>query len=157
MRKANMRKQNPISEDLIAPCGMNCAVCSRYLAYVNNLKRSHCVGCRPRNEKCTYLFEKCAGINHGARGDAPFCFECDQYPCQHINRMDDRYRINYGMSPKDNLESVRKMGICKFIKEEYKKHGCSTCGGLISVHNGKCFECDTITRLVEKRSRKVRR
>ena len=28
---------NPISEELIAPCGMNCAVCSRYLAYLNDL------------------------------------------------------------------------------------------------------------------------
>ena len=27
---------------------------------------------------------------------------------------------------------------------------CLECGGLISVHNGKCFQCDTITRLVEK-------
>ena len=32
--KTKMKKLNPISEKLIAPCGMNCAICSRYLAYV---------------------------------------------------------------------------------------------------------------------------
>ncbi|TAL24847.1 MAG: DUF3795 domain-containing protein [Nitrospirae bacterium] len=59
----NMKRASPIAETLIAPCGMNCAICSRYLAYVYNLKRSQCVGCRPRNEKCAYLFGKCRGID----------------------------------------------------------------------------------------------
>ena len=58
------------------------------------------------------------------------------------------------MSVKDNLEYIKKMGIDKFIKEQYKKYRCSKCGGLISIHNRKCFKCDTITRLVEKYNRK---
>jgi len=64
--------------------------------------------------------------------------------------MDDRYRNNYKMSVKDNLEYINKMGIGKFIKEQYSKYRCSECGGLISIHNRKCFKCDSITRLVEK-------
>lgn len=43
-----MKNSNPIPEELIAPCGMNCALCSRYLAFVNKLKRSQCIGCRIR-------------------------------------------------------------------------------------------------------------
>ncbi len=148
-----MKKTNTISEELIAPCGMNCGICSRYLAYVNNLKRSQCSGCRPENKKCSYLFKKCSGINHELKGNAnaTFCFECEQYPCRQINRMDDRYRKNYKMSVKDNLENISKKGIDKFIKEQYKKYSCSNCGGLISIHNRKCFKCDTITKLVEKK------
>jgi len=145
-----MKKTNPISKELVAPCGMNCAICSRYLSHVNGLKRSQCIGCRPRNKRCSYLFEKCTGINNTLKGNAVFCFECDQYPCKQINRMDDRYRINYKMSVKDNLEYISEMGIDKFIKEQYRKYHCSKCGGLISIHNKKCFECDAITRLVEK-------
>ena len=147
-----MKRTNPSPEELIAPCGMNCAICSRYLSYVNNLKRSQCTGCRPGNKKCTYLFGKCSGINSALKGNgtAGFCFECDKYPCKQINRMDDRYRNNYKMSVKDNLEYINKMGIGKFIKEQYRKYRCSKCGGLISIHNRKCFNCDTITRLVEK-------
>ena len=64
--------------------------------------------------------------------------------------MDDRYRSNYKMSVKDNLEYINKMGIGKFIEEQYRKYRCSKCGGLISIHNRKCFKCDSITRLVEK-------
>ena len=144
---------NSISEDLIAPCGMNCAICSRYLSYVNDLKRSQCTGCRPGNKSCEYLFKKCSGINHASSGNAVFCFECDQYPCKQINRMDDRYRKNYEMSVKENLENIRSKGMENFIAEQYEKHHCSKCGGLISVHNRKCFECDTVTRLIEKRDR----
>jgi len=151
-----MRKFNPNIEELIAPCGMNCAICSRYLSYVNSLNRTQCTGCRPGNKKCSYLFEKCSGINGALKGNATasFCFECDQYPCKQINRMDNRYRSNYKMSVKDNLECIKKMGVDKFAKEQYEEYHCTKCGGLISIHNSKCFKCDTITRLVEKRNKK---
>ena len=146
-----MKKSDSISEELIAPCGMNCAICSRYLAYINNLKRSQCASCRPENKKCSYLFEKCSGINNDVlTNDAVFCSKCGQYPCKEINRMDKRYRKNYKMSVKDNLEDINKMGIGKFIKKEYEKYRCKKCGELISIHNRKCFKCDTVTRLVEK-------
>ena len=142
---------NPISEKLIAPCGMNCAVCSRYLSYVNNMKRSRCIGCRPGNRICTYLFEKCKGVNNGIpTGNAVFCFECGRYPCEQIIRMEKRYKKNYRMSVKDNLDCIKRKGMHKFVDEQYGKHQCLKCGGLISIHNGKCFKCDPVTRLVEK-------
>ena len=149
-----MIKHNPITEELIAPCGMNCAVCSRYLAYKNNLKRSQCRGCRAENKNCTYLLEKCTGSSDRAAGNAAFCFECSQYPCKEINRMDSRYRKNYNMSIKDNLDYIRKNGISRFIKSQYREYRCTECGGVISVHNRKCFKCNTITRLVEKINKK---
>jgi hypothetical protein len=151
-----MEESNPISEELVAPCGMNCAICSRYLSFVNNLKRSECVGCRPRNEPCEYLFKKCTGINHTSEDNVAFCYECDQYPCKQINRMDDRYRENYGMSVKDNLGHINQMGIEDFIEEQYRIHRCPKCNGLVSIHNRKCFVCDTVTRLVEKRNKQYR-
>lgn len=141
--------KNPIAKELIAPCGMNCAICSRYLSHLNNLKRSQCAGCRPRNQKCSYLFEKCTGVNQSAGGNTVFCFKCDIYPCKQINRMDDRYRKNYMMSIKDNLEFIKENGIDSFIAEQYRKYRCSKCGGLMSIHNRKCFHCDTVTKLIE--------
>jgi len=144
------RIKKPITKALIAACGMNCGICSNYLAYVNNFKRSQCKGCRPRNQRCTYLFGKCTGINKTAKSSAAFCFECNQYPCKQINRMDDRYRSNYGMSPKNNLDFIQKNGVDMFIQEQYKKYQCSKCNEMISIHNRKCFKCDTITKLVEQ-------
>ena len=145
-----MSEKKPISIELIAPCGMNCAVCSKYLAYLNNLDRPQCSGCRVRNTSCTYLLEKCAGISKGPTRDAAFCFDCEQYPCQGIERIDKRYRENYGMSVMLNLERIQEVGIEQFTAEQYQKHKCDSCGNLISVHNRKCFKCDAVTRLVEK-------
>jgi len=54
------------------------------------------------------------------------------------------------MSVKENLGCIKNMGIDSFIEEQYKKYRCSRCNGLISIHNRKCFKCDTIARLVEK-------
>jgi ribosomal protein L40E len=68
--------------------------------------------------------------------------------------MDERYRKNYKMSIKDNLEYINKMGLGNFIEAQYGKYQCSRCGGLISIHNSKCFKCDTITKLVEKPKKK---
>ncbi len=42
------------------------------------------------------------------------------------------------------------MGIDKFLEQQYKKYRCSMCDCLISIHNRKCFKCDTINKLVEK-------
>lgn len=147
-----MTKPSPAKEALIAPCGMNCAICSNYLAYVNGLNKSQCSGCRPGNKKCTYLFEKCTGINHTLEGNtnAKFCYECNQYPCKETERMDQRYRNNYGISVKDNLERIKNNGVTDFVAEQYDEHHCPECGGMVSVHNRKCFKCEIITKLVDK-------
>jgi hypothetical protein len=136
---------------LVAPCGMYCAVCSRYLAQRNGLRRSRCPGCRLRNEPCAYLFGRCTGRNHAAKtGAAAFCFTCDQYPCRVLRQVDRRYRENFGMSFLENLESIRAKGLPAFLAEQSRRHACPRCGELRSVHNGKCFRCEPVTRLIEK-------
>jgi hypothetical protein len=152
-----MKKPTPISESLIAPCGMNCAICSRYLAHINNLKRSKCTGCRASKKTCTYLFKECGGPKNNSTDNPAFCFECDRYPCEQIDRMDKRYILGYGMSIKENLEYIRKYGVAKFTREQYRKYHCQRCLGMISIHNRKCFKCDPITRLVEKLNADVKR
>ena len=54
------------------------------------------------------------------------------------------------MSVKDNLEEIRDKGISRFIENQQSKYSCPKCDGLISIHNRKCFNCDKVTKLVEK-------
>jgi lipopolysaccharide biosynthesis regulator YciM len=49
------------------------------------------------------------------------------------------------MSMIENLTFIKKNGIEKFIKSQYRKYRCKKCGELISVHNKKCFKCETVT------------
>ena len=149
-----MKKKPAPPDELIAPCGLNCATCSKYLSYTHDLKRSQCRGCRAENKKCSYLFQKCSGINSSQMGtsSAPFCFKCDQYPCDQIDRMDRSYRNSFGVSIRNNLDDIRTKGSAAFFEEQSEQYRCARCGDTISIHNRKCFSCDDITRLVEKRT-----
>lgn len=132
--------------NLVAPCGMDCGVCSAYLAYVNHLptKRAaitHCPGCRIRPKHCAYLKGHCVPLSQGEVG---FCFECADYPCAHLRHIDRRYRTTYGMSFLENLDVIQSSGIDAFIAHQQLRYACPHCGELRSVHNGKCFACESV-------------
>jgi hypothetical protein len=134
------------NRDLIAPCGMNCGICSGYLAYSRNIPRKrgkivHCVGCRPRNKRCAFLKGYCARLRDGEIG---FCFECIDFPCYRLSRLDRRYWEKFGMSMIENLNEIKKNGIDKFLENQREKYRCPKCGGVICIHNKKCFDCQKI-------------
>jgi len=136
-------------EQLIAPCGMNCALCSRYLAFKNNLpkvkgKIMHCEGCRKLNRQCAFIKKQCEDNKKILKGNIDFCFECNCFPCDKLKKLDKRYQSKYNMSMIENLTEIKAEGIQKFISNQNKKYECPKCKGLISVHNKKCFTCDEV-------------
>ena len=137
-----------IDANLIAPCGMNCSRCSAYLAFLNKIPKQRgqifqCIGCRPRNKQCAYLKGQCELLT---ANKIQFCFACGRYPCDRLRKFDQRYRRSYGVSPIQNLETIRKKGVKSFLRQQTRAHGCPTCGGMISIHNKKCFACDKVER-----------
>lgn len=133
-----------MEEKLIAPCGMNCAICVSYLAMKNDLKqqgfhKSYCEGCRPRGKNCAFLKKRCELLGQGL---VQFCYACDKFPCDRLKDLDLRYRTRYHMSMIDNLNSIKLHGIESFLKNETTKWQCPTCGGMICCHNGLCLKCD---------------
>jgi hypothetical protein len=146
--------QNVSDERLIAPCGMNCAVCSAYLAMQNDLKKhgvmkTYCAGCRPRGKNCAFLKKACEKLGEGL---VKYCFECADFPCRRLKGLDKRYRTFYRMSMIENLEYIRENGIKKLLAREEKKWKCPECGGVICCHNGICFSCG-LERLKNKKRR----
>jgi len=114
--------------ELIAYCGMNCAICSAHL-------RKKCPGCKPRAEGCKYYGGLCEKT---AKGGISLCFECDEFPCKRLKALDKRYKARYHMSMIENLECIRDKGMKEFLKEQEEKYNCY-CGGVISVHDGECY------------------
>ena len=54
------------------------------------------------------------------------------------------------MSMIENLESIKKIGLNAFIKDENERWRCIKCGGVICVHRGYCFSCgEKVKRLPE--------
>jgi hypothetical protein len=136
-----MRKE--FSSDLIAPCGMDCNVCSGYLAMQHDIKTkgirmTYCTGCRPRNKKCAFLKKRCERLfDHSVT----FCYECPEFPCENLTHIDTRYRTLFRMSFLENLAIIKTNGMRSFLRSKEEKWRCPTCGGAICCHNGLCFVC----------------
>jgi len=141
-----------MEKDLLAPCGMDCNVCSGYLALKNDLKSKgvkmpYCKGCRPRDKQCAFLKKKCEKLrNH----QIEFCYECSDFPCKNLQHIDKRYATRYRMSLIENLQTIKEHGIDKLIQTQQNKWECPECGGTICCHNGICFSCG-LEKLKEKR------
>jgi hypothetical protein len=133
-----------MEEILIAPCGMNCGVCSGYLAMKydvksKGIKMPYCAGCRPRNKQCAFLKKRCEILLNER---VEYCFECESYPCECLTHIDKRYFLSqFRMSMIENLEYIKEHGMEKFLKKEENKWRCPECGGVICCHNGICYNC----------------
>ena len=141
-----------MNEELIAPCGMNCGLCSGYLALKNDLRNkgirmSYCTGCRPRDKRCSFLKKRCTLLMNSK---VKYCYECNDFPCQWLNHIDKRYRMYFRMSMVENLESIKKNGIGQFLEKEEERWKCPECGGVICCHNGICFSCG-VSKLRDKK------
>ncbi|HXX54594.1 MAG TPA: DUF3795 domain-containing protein [Methanoregula sp.] len=129
--------------ELVAPCGINCAVCSAYLARQHDLRKHgirmpYCAGCRARNKQCALLKKRCARIGEGS---LRFCSGCPDFPCRQLAGLDRRYRDRYGLSPLANLAVIRDNGTAAFMDREEARWRCPSCGGTVSCHHGTCFDC----------------
>jgi hypothetical protein len=130
--------------ELVAPCGMNCAICSGYLALRYDVKNKgirmpYCEGCRPRDKKCAFL-KKTGKLLLDKKVE--FCYECEDFPCERLKHLDKRYQTLFRTSLIANLESMRKYGTLKFLEIQKEKWQCPKCGEVLCCHNGICFNCD---------------
>ena len=105
---------------LIAPCGMNCSLCVAYLR-----DKNRCPGCRNisnENEPKTRtqcIIKNCDQLK---KNNWKYCSDkCEKFPCTRLKNLDKRYRNKYDMSMIENLKSIKKIGIRKFIEKEKKK------------------------------------
>jgi hypothetical protein len=127
-----MPVKNPFRTTLIAPCGMDCAICSAYLR-----EKNRCGGCYTANRLCS----KNCTISACEKVRGRYHHTCGDFPCRRLKQLDTRYRTRYGMSMIANLEAIRTHGIRAFVRTERERWTCKTCGGTIDVHHGKCAGC----------------
>ena len=129
-----MRKES------IAPCGMNCELCVSFFGYTMNgeKRKNPCTGCRSREKNCAFLKKKCDKLSEKV---IEYCFECSEFPCENLEKLDSRYREKYDMSMIKNLEFIEDNGIEDFLKKQEDRYSCPECGGIICVHNNVCYNC----------------
>jgi hypothetical protein len=123
---------------MIAPCGMDCAICSGHLRV-----KKQCPGCNgddagKPNQCVVCAIKNCEGISASRSG---FCFECATFPCARLKRLDKRYRTKYGMSMIENLRTIEEIGLEEFVAAERERWKCPGCGGVLCVHKEQCIHC----------------
>ena len=135
-----MRLQTIEPKD-IAPCGVACFACS---AQFN--KRKPCAGCRSpvqlitRKSCVTCLIKQCA-FEKGLS----WCFECVNFPCMRIKKLNARYKKNYDVDLILTGEMARS-DMNDFLEWEKRLFTCKACGGVSDQHHGVCIECGGTTR-----------
>ena len=122
---------------LLAPCGINCAICKGYLR-----EKNRCPGCRnlvPEKVKDRYI-RKCIIKNCSklAKTKSKFCYECADFPCKRMKDLNKRYVTRYNYDTFKTLENISDKGVRKIAQELSKKYSCP--GGTICVHDGKCYK-----------------
>jgi hypothetical protein len=140
MKKTGTRKKSTdlIKWVMIAPCGMNCALCIGY-----QREKNRCGGCVPGHASTPNYVRKCTirYCDNLKEAKQPYCFDCKTFPCKRLKQLDKRYRTKYGMSMLDNLERIRESGIRKFVRDEKERWTCRQCSGIVSVHRKDCLFC----------------
>jgi len=127
-----MTAKNSFRASLIAPCGMDCAICMAHLR-----QKNRCPGCRSpvrRHHPNCRIFS-CA------KRPGRYCHSCAEFACRWILQLDKRYCLKYHMSMIENLARIQNSGISAFVKSERERWTCSVCGGTVDIHYYRCSLC----------------
>ena len=129
--------------ELAAPCGLYCGTCRQYLALKKDLLEEKgykfgCKGCRIRNKNCAFIRRDCPVLR---KKELDFCYECETFPCQNLQKLDNLYQERYAVNLINNLERIKKIGVEKWLNEQKELYRCPECGGEICVHDTECFDC----------------
>jgi len=123
-----------MKREMVAPCGMNCNLCS----WVLDPSKPGCAGCRPRGRGCVHKKGLCPEL---ARSEVKFCYQCGRFPCASLLLVEKRYVKTHNYSFVENLDYIRRRGMPAFLKREIKRNSCPSCGQLLTVHSDLCPHC----------------
>jgi ribosomal protein S27AE len=42
------------------------------------------------------------------------------------------------------LQAIKSSGVASALKTQRERHKCPRCGGVICIHNDKCYACDEV-------------
>jgi hypothetical protein len=54
------------------------------------------------------------------------------------------FLTGYSYSLIETLEAIRDKGIKTTLEEQRERYRCARCGGIVCIHNGKCYNCDEV-------------
>ncbi len=138
-----MNPQKYFDINLAGHCGIYCGNCRHYLARSKGIlkekKLKHgCHGCRVQNKNCAWVKRDCELLR---KKKVDFCFECENFPCANLEKLDFRHLYNENVSPVENLLRIKNVGVQQWLKEQEDEWKCTKCGGNICITDSECYDC----------------
>jgi hypothetical protein len=129
--------------NLAGPCGFYCGTCRHYLARAKGLLKEKnlkdgCKGCRVQDKKCAWVKRDCVLLR---KHQITFCFECPEFPCENLQKFDERHIRDDQLSPIANLLRIKEVGAAQWLKEQEEAWRCPKCGGNVCVIDRQCYDC----------------
>lgn len=120
---------------MTAPCGLDCFNCPMYLASEDedlrkkvsrnmniSLERAMCSGCRGEKGMISFLdmTEPCNVYKCIGEKGIDFCYECSDFPCDHLHPYADLASERPHNTKVFNLALIKKMGLEAWAKTKAK-------------------------------------
>ena len=141
-----MKMPDIIEDIMLAPCGINCAVCYRHVGM--RKRDAPCEACLKgdsgKTERCLNCNIKSCVQNKGHVR----CYECADFPCKLIKNLEKTYSKRYNTSLIENSGTAEEIGVAAFLEQDRQRWTCLKCGGAFSLHDGVCSECGCDERRV---------
>lgn len=125
-----------IRTEMFAPCGMNCFVCYKHCYH-----KKPCPGCHFTDKGKPEHCRKCRIKDCVKEKNISYCFMCPEYPCKWIKSLEKSYNTRYRASLMENSHIVKEQGLEAFMEKQKEQYTCVKCGGIISIQDGECSEC----------------
>ncbi|MBN2168343.1 MAG: DUF3795 domain-containing protein [Actinobacteria bacterium] len=120
-------------EHMTAPCGLPCFECALYRAKDDREKQSRiaealgiplekavCTGCREQKGDCIHNSMPCNVYPCAEEKGIKFCFECSEFPCDHLQPYADKAAVVPHNTKLFNLCLIRKMGLEEWAEKKAK-------------------------------------
>ncbi len=111
---------------MTSPCGLDCFNCRMYLANQDSrlraanaevfglpCEKATCEGCRNAHGTISFLgsTEPCDVFRCTGEKGIDFCYQCPDFPCDHLHPYADRASVRQHNTKLFNLCLIRKMGL----------------------------------------------
>jgi hypothetical protein len=114
----------------------------RYLATTKGLAKEtgipECSGCRLEGKECSFIKSSCVSLREKK---IDFCYECQEFPCKKLERLNRRYTTKYQTNLINNLLKIKHLGLDAWLEKEKDRWRCPQCGGTMCIHDRKCYDC----------------
>ncbi|MBI5593278.1 MAG: DUF3795 domain-containing protein [Deltaproteobacteria bacterium] len=135
---------------MTSPCGLDCFNCPLFLANEDTelragiseklglpIERAKCEGCRNAHGTIAFLgsTEPCDVYGCTERKGITFCFECSDFPCDHLHPYADQAATRQHNTKLFNLCLIKKMGLDPWVEGKAKNVKDIYFNGKLRVHS----------------------